>query len=115
MEERTGSAHGDSAGATDAEIPQWTLLPKDKFRDYQGPAESIPRSPGHHAEWIAACKGGPAAMSHFDYAARLTETVLLGIVALRTGEKIQWDAEQMRVTNGAEANHFLRRDNREGW
>ena len=54
-------------------------------------------------------------MSHFDYAARLTETVLLGIVALRTGEKIQWDAEQMRVTNGAEANHFLRRDNREGW
>ena len=94
---------------------QWTLLPKEKFRDYQGPAESIPRSPGHHAEWIAACKGGAAAMSHFDYAARLTETVLLGIVALRAGKKIQWDAAQMRVPNCAEANQFLRRDNREGW
>ncbi len=54
-------------------------------------------------------------MSHFDYAARLTETVLLGIVALRTGDKIRWNTEQMRVTNCPEANQFLGRDNRKGW
>src|SRR5262249_32085268 len=41
------------------------LLPEKQFRDYNPPKPTLPRSPGHHAEWIRACKGGAAAMSNF--------------------------------------------------
>src|SRR5439155_23875920 len=60
---------------------QFFLLPKADFEGYQGPPETIPRSPGHYKEWVEACKGGPAAYSNFDIAAYLTEIILLGCVA----------------------------------
>lgn len=92
------------------------LLPDERFADYQPPTPSIPRSPGHHEEWIRACKGESAAtLSNFDYASRLTETVLLGNVALRAGGSIEWDAGEMRVTNNTAANAFLQRQYRSGW
>ena len=47
--------------------------------------KTMPRSPGHYEEWIAACKGGPRPMSNFDYAGPLTEIVLLGVLALGAG------------------------------
>lgn len=94
---------------------RFILLPKERFADYKGPEESIPRSPGHHREWLNACKGGPAAMSNFDYASRLTETVLLGNLAVRTGKRIEWDAKNMRVTNYPDANQYVRREYRKGW
>jgi len=94
---------------------RWSLLPKARFRDYQPPEPQLPRSPGHHLEWLQACKGGAPAMASFDRASRLTEVVLLGIVALRAGGSIEWDAAGMRVTNNARANRFLRRDPRRGW
>jgi predicted dehydrogenase len=94
----------------------WRLLPEEQFRDYRPPQPSLPRSPGHHEEWIRACKGGPPAMSNFvDYAAQLTETALLGNVALRAGTRIVWDSEHLRVTNHPEANQFVRRQYRRGW
>ena len=67
--------------------------------------------------WAMACKGGTAATSPFDYAARLTEVMLLGIVALRTGQgrKIEYDGANMRVTNVEEANQYLTREYRPGW
>ena len=93
------------------------LLPEDKFVDYEPPAPTLPRSPGHHQEWIQACKGEAdgATLSDFDYASRLTETVLLGNVALRAGGSIEWDAGEMRVTNNAAANALLGRPYRAGW
>ncbi len=92
------------------------LLPRAKFEGFKGPAEFIPRSPGHHAEWIRACKGGPPAMSNFDYAGPLTEMVLLGNVAMRVpGRKLEWDAAKVQVTNYPEANQFVRREYRDGW
>jgi predicted dehydrogenase len=94
----------------------WQLLPRAQFRDYRPPEPSLPRSPGHHAEWLRACKGGPPAMSNFvDYAGPLTETVLLGNVALRAGTRILWDPEQLRVTNSDLANRYIRRQYRRGW
>jgi hypothetical protein len=90
------------------------LLPLDRFGDYQPPAHSLPRSTGHHAEWIRACKGGPAAMSNFDYAGPLTEMALLGNVAIRTGERVTWDTINMRATP-ALAQRYIRRDYRQGW
>jgi hypothetical protein len=94
----------------------WRLLPEDKFRDYRPPEPSLPRSPGHHAEWINACKGGPAAFCNFiDFAAPLTEVMLLGNLALRTGQKIEWDAQAMRATGHPEADELIRREYRKGW
>jgi predicted dehydrogenase len=94
----------------------WRLLPREQFRGYRPPRPSLPRSPGHHAEWLRACKGGPPALSNFvDYAGPFTEAVLLGNVALRCGARILWDAENVRVTNHEEANRFVRRQYRRGW
>jgi predicted dehydrogenase len=92
------------------------LLPVDQFRDYQAPEATLPRSPGHHAEWLRACKGGSPAMSNFtDYAGPLTEMVLLGNVALRVNQQINWDSANLRVTNNDQANRYLRREYRKGW
>ena len=84
--------------------------------------KKLPRSPGHHEEWILACKGGPKAGSNFDWAGPLTEGVLLGNVALRsqlredlTQKQLHWDSEKMAFTNHEAANRFLRREYREGW
>src|SRR5436190_1913150 len=76
---------------------KFQILPEEKFKTYPQPPQTIPRSPGHYKEWIAACKGGPPAMSNFDYASQITEAVLLGNVALRLGKKIEWDPRNMRA------------------
>jgi hypothetical protein len=77
----------------------------------------IPRSPGHDQEWFDMMKGGPAAYSNFDIAAYLTEIILLGCVALRSGvgHKLDWDGPNMRATNAPEAAQFVKRQNRKGW
>ena len=94
----------------------WVLLPKDKFRDYQRPQPTVPRSPGHYREWIEACKGGPAAFCNFvDFGATVTETMLLGNLALRIGRKIEWNAQNMRAAGCPEADQFIRRKYRKGW
>ena len=84
-------------------------------KDFQAPPKVIPRSVGHYAEWIAACKGGAPPGSNFDYAGPLTEMVLLGNVALRMGRKIEWDAETLQVRQAPEAARFIRREYRQGW
>lgn len=64
---------------------------------------------------MRAIRGGPPALSNFDYAAVLTETMLLGNVAVRLGRALDYDAEQMRVTNCAEAEAFIKPPYRKGW
>ena len=93
----------------------YELLPKEKFVDFKAPAPTLPRSPGHHAEWIRACKGGEPAMSNFDYASALTETILLGNLAITTGEPIYWDAERMKAINCPKADFYINRPYRKGW
>lgn len=99
--------------------PGWSgtprLLPLELHKAYKRPAPTLPRVKGHHADWLSACKGGPAASSNFAYSARLTELVLLGNVALRTGKKLLWDAAAMRATNAPEADKFLKGTYRKGW
>ncbi len=93
------------------------MLPNEAFANYQPPTPTLPRSPGHHAEWLRACKGGPPALSNFvDYAGPLTEMVLLGNVAMRAaGQRLEWDSTNLRVTNVAAANQYIRREYRSGW
>ncbi len=91
------------------------LLPEEKFADFQRPGRTIPKSLGHHAEWIHACKTDKPTTCDFEYSGWLTEANHLGNVAYRTGKKLEWDAEQMRATNAPEANRFIRREYRKGW
>lgn len=103
------------------------LLPESRFKDLPRPQPTLPRitleprGPDplsvslHHREWLDACKGGPAPLSHFSYAGSLTETVLLGVVAIRTGQKLHWDAANMKITNAPTANVYIRTPYREGW
>ena len=70
---------------------------------------------GHRAEWIAACKTGSPTSSHFGYSGPLSEAVNLGVVAHRSGARLEWDAENLRVTNSPEATALLRREYRPGW
>ena len=94
----------------------WHLFPEEKFRDYRPPEPSVPRSSGHHAEWVEACKGGRPAFCNFvDFAAPLTEVMLLGCLTQRIGRKIQWDAAAMQAKNCPEANRLIRRTYRKGW
>ena len=90
------------------------LWPEEQFADYEPPEPTIPSSIGHHAEWIAACKNGDTPSCHFGYSGPITETVLLGNVAYRSGAKLQWDAAKVQ-SNDAQANELLRREYRDGW
>src|SRR5436190_9046 len=96
-----------------------SFLSGAKVEDFKNVPESLPRPQGfernHHQEWINACKGGPKALSNFDYSGPMTEAVLLGNVALRVGKKIQWDSKKLKVTNVPEANQYLRTQYRKGW
>ena len=94
---------------------RYFLLPQKDFEGFQGPAESIPRSPGHYKEWVDACRGGAPAYSNFDVAAYLTEIILLGCVALQTGKKLEWDGPAMKAKNAPESAQYVKREYRKGW
>jgi len=98
-----------------ADYQKRVLLPKEKFADYQPPDQVIPKSAGHHLEWIQACKTGSPTTCNFDYSGALTETVLLGNVAFRTGKTLEWDAANLKAVGCPEADQYLRRDYRDGW
>jgi hypothetical protein len=92
-------------------------MSSDKHEACVAVPQTIPRSPGHDNEWFEMMKGGPAAYSNFDIAGYLTEIILLGCVALRSGvgHKLEWDGPNMRATNAPEAAQFVKRKNRRGW
>jgi hypothetical protein len=91
------------------------LLPEEKFADFKPPAPFLPQSPGHHQQWIEACKTGSRTGSNFQYAGPFTEIVLLGNVAYRAGKTIEYDPVAMKITNVPEANALLSKTYRKGW
>jgi hypothetical protein len=98
------------------------ILPASLRESYKAPVPYIPSSPGHEEEWILACKGGAPAGSDFEWAGPLTETVLLGNVALRMELKeklssmiLKWDSDKFSFSNMPEANQYLHCEYREGW
>jgi len=104
-----------SQGMLIADYGKHALLPEEKFADFQPPEPFIPPSPGHHAEWIHACKTGEPTTCNFEYAGWLTEANHLGNVAFRAGQRLEWDAQNLRVTNTNAADAFIRREYRSGW
>jgi predicted dehydrogenase len=91
------------------------LLPPEKFAGAAPPPQTIPASIGHHREWLEACKTGGPTTCNFDYSGTLSETVLLGNVAYRAGEKLTWDAKALKAVNCPKADRYLRRPYRKGW
>ena len=100
----------------------YTIIPESLRKEFGRPPKVLARSPGHHQEWIDACKGGKPAGSNFDHAGPLAEAVLLGNVALRpeikeklTNKSLLWDGPGLKFTNMPEANKYLHTEYREGW
>lgn len=98
------------------------LIPEARMKEYEKPPATLPRSPGHHKEWLLACKGGPPAGSNFELSGPMAEVVLLGNIAVRMGQqlyesglKLYYDGPNMRITNMPEANKYIRREYRKGW
>jgi len=90
------------------------LIPESKMKGFKV-APFLPRGVNHYQEWIRACKGGPKPSANFDYSGPLSETILLGNVAARAGQKLFWDGPNFKVTNMPEAEKYLKREYREGW
>ena len=94
---------------------KYVLLPEKQFEGFKRPEPFLPKSLGHWAEWIHACKTGEPTTCNFEYAGWLTESNHLGNVAYRAGKKLEWDAAAMKATNCPEADAFIRREYRKGW
>ncbi len=89
------------------------LLPEVKFQGVKRPKL---REENHYHLFADACLGGPPTQSLFARTGPMTESILLGTVAIRLpGEKLAWDTAAMKVTNNEEANRYLRRTYRQGW
>jgi hypothetical protein len=71
----------------------------------------------HRMNWVNAIKGKEKATCPFEYASRLTETMLLGVVAMKAGQgkRIYYDGEKGQITNDSNANQYLQREYRKGW
>jgi hypothetical protein len=96
------------------------LLPESRMKDFKPPTPTIERIPGgdqgHEKNWLRACKGGIPACSNFEYSGPLSETVLMGNLAVRfPNEQLLWNGEKIAVTNNDEANSFVMRRYRQGW
>jgi predicted dehydrogenase len=91
------------------------IIPEAKMRAYHRPPKTLPRVKGHHRDWLDACKGKGEASDHFDYSGLLSEFVLMGNVALRSGKMLDFDWKNLKVTNVPEANQFVKPTYRKGW
>ena len=92
------------------------LLPESRMAEVGKPPQVLPRSPGHYREWIDACKGGKPAGSDFvNHAGLLAAVVLMGNIAIRTQEKLYWDADKLQFTRSEAANQLLHPPYRQGW
>ena len=90
-----------------------SLLPEETFKDHEVARK---KGKGHYAQWVDACKGAGTPTSNFDYSGSLTETVLLGTIAIRfPGQKLEWDSRSLTVTNVEEANQYVHHGYRAGW
>jgi predicted dehydrogenase len=93
------------------------LIPESKMKEYKRPEKTLLRSPGHHQEWIDACKAGKPemAMAGFWYSGPFTEALLVGNLAVRLQKRVEWDAKAMRSPNCPEADNYITKFYRAGY
>ena len=92
------------------------LIPEAKMTGYQQPPKTLPRSPGNEREWLDACKGSKVKPGgNFEFSGMVTETLLLGNVATRSAQKLNWDRANMKVVNADALEKYVRPERRKGW
>lgn len=91
------------------------VLGEERAAKFESVPKTLPRRGGTWVEWAEACKGGEPAGCNFDWAGPLTEFVLLGNIAIRTGKRLDWDGEAGRFTNSDEANKLVAEPYHNGW
>ena len=92
------------------------LIPQSKMDAYKQPPKTLPRSPGNEREWLDACKGGKVRPGgNFEFEDLVTQTLLLGNIAVLTGQKLTWDPVNLRVNNSDLAQKYIRPERRTGW
>lgn len=92
------------------------LIPEARMKAFQPPPMTLPRSPGNDREWLDACKGSETRPgAGFGFSGVVTEALLLGNVALRTGERLIWDRANLKVVNTTSAERYIRPEHRQGW
>ncbi|MBN2316868.1 MAG: Gfo/Idh/MocA family oxidoreductase [Sedimentisphaerales bacterium] len=96
-------------------ILETRIIPESKMRAYKMPPKTLKRRSGTWGEWVEAIRGGEKAGCHFDHASLITEAVLLGNIAIRTGKTLNYDGGRMTFTNNDEANKYIRPNYRFGW
>ena len=106
-------------GFTDQRSNNPRLVNMDEMKAFNKagfPAEKYPRVKGGPVvEWVKSVKDGSQPGSNFDYAAPMTEVMLLGILAVNHGGKIEWDSKNMKITNRPELNQYLKEPVSKGW
>ena len=91
-------------------------LSSERFAGNVSATVPAPTEISHYLEFVEACRGHGKTSTPFDYSGPLTEVVLLGCLATRFPKTtLEWDAAQLKVTNVAEANRFVRQESRKGW
>jgi hypothetical protein len=94
------------------------IIPEARMKEAKLPPPTIPRLRGanaHEMDWVRACKTGEPAGADFAYSGPLTETCLLGNIAKRVDARIEWNAEDLKITNLPDANRYVRTEYRKGW
>jgi predicted dehydrogenase len=94
------------------------IIPEEKHREFPRPEKKLPRLKGtHQSDFFRAIREGTKAASDFEYGAQLSEMLLVGCLAERAGvgQKVEWDAANMKVTNLPELNALVKREYRAGW
>ncbi len=91
------------------------LIPESRMKQFTPPPKTLPRSPGHNREWLNAIKGGPAPGANFEFESLVTESLLVGNVAVRANAKVKWDGANLRATDPPDAQKFVPFDYRSGW
>ena len=93
-----------------------TLFPRSRLEGYKLPKPSLARSPGHMDDWLQACKSpGRQSCSNFSVSGPYAEWVLLGNIAEKFGDRLEWDPENLRFTNNDKANEYIKPQCRQGW
>ena len=94
------------------------LIPETAMKEFTVPEKTLPRTPGIYEDWLNAIKNGTKSSSDFEYAASLTEMMLLGNIAIRTKDKntvLEYDGAKGEFTNLDEANQYLTKKYPKGW
>ncbi len=114
-----GVGHGamftGSKGVLVADFGSHVIIPNGTPADARLSRTGVKGGFDFQGQWISACKGGPETSCNFDYAGRMIEMMLLGLVAYRVGATVQYDPAAGKITNNPAADALIRRAYREGW